>query len=266
MFTGKSHRDFYKYFQTQDQCKKYLFDLKWEQGFCCKRCGCNAYWKGTTSFHTRCQQCDYIESFSCNTVFHKIKIPLLVAFGITFQLVVLKKGRSSLDFSREFNVQPATVRLFRKKIHVALRSFFDMERCTSVHGRSLVMDGITLIRGNELTNGFQRINLLLRSVAEIKKKHRKWQCESTLPDVNSKAISQLVCGKFEEENPNLLIWNLKNWLTGTFHHCASKNIQGYIDESFFRLNHRNKISASWHILMKILVSVNPRQSMPGSSN
>ena len=57
---------------------------------------CTKSHKGKTRFHLRCQSCGYDESVTSHTVFHKPKIPLLKAFGMTFRLAVKKKGMSTL--------------------------------------------------------------------------------------------------------------------------------------------------------------------------
>lgn len=256
MFTGNNHRDFYNYFQNESDCKYYLFELKWDKGYRCRKCGFDKYWSGITSFHTRCRVCDFNESVTCCTAFHKIKFPLLTAFGIAFQLVVLKKGRSSLDLAREFAVQPATVRLFRQKIHAALESAFERSE-EDLYGQPLVMDSVALLRGSKLLNGFQRTNLMISSSKTKNKKDQTWQCKVSVPDNESLSISQLVAGKFMEENSSLMVWNLKTWLTGSLHHCSTGKMQGYVNESFFRLNYRMKIPLIWHTLITILVKGNP---------
>jgi hypothetical protein len=91
MFQGISAQQFNKYFQNEDDCKQYLFDLKWKKGYRCRRCGCTKYYKGRTRFHLRCRSCGYDESVTAQTIFHKLKIPLLKAFGMAFRLSVRKK-------------------------------------------------------------------------------------------------------------------------------------------------------------------------------
>jgi len=40
MFQGVSIQQFNKFFQNEDDCKQYLFDLKWRDGYQCRKCGC----------------------------------------------------------------------------------------------------------------------------------------------------------------------------------------------------------------------------------
>ena len=38
MFTGYNLQEFMLQFDTAEKCKKYLFELKWQEGFTCARC------------------------------------------------------------------------------------------------------------------------------------------------------------------------------------------------------------------------------------
>ncbi len=180
----------------------------------------------------------------------------MAAFGIAFQLVVLKKGRSSLDLAREFAVQPSTVRLFRYKIHAALDAAFESTEKAESKVQQYVMDSVALLRGNRLLDGFQRTNLMISASKSLNKKDHSWHGRISMPDKASLSNSQLVAGKFMEENPSLMIWNFKTWVTGSLHHCSTSKMQGYVNESFFRLNYRKQIPIIWHTLMTILVRGN----------
>jgi predicted RNA-binding Zn-ribbon protein involved in translation (DUF1610 family) len=102
MFNGISIQVFNKFFKSEHDCKQYLFDLKWKDGYRCPKCGCIKSHKGKTGFHLRCQHCGYDESITAHTVFHKLKIPWLKALGMVFRLSVKKKGLSTTALAREF--------------------------------------------------------------------------------------------------------------------------------------------------------------------
>src|ERR1700753_1573193 len=97
MFRGISIDQFNKYFQTDEDCRLYLFNLKWKNGFRCFRCKKTKGYKGKKSFNIRCAGCGYEESVTANTLFHKLKIPLLKAFGMLYRIGVKKKGMSTLE-------------------------------------------------------------------------------------------------------------------------------------------------------------------------
>ncbi|RYG40585.1 MAG: IS1595 family transposase [Chitinophagaceae bacterium] len=77
MFKGMQLEEFNQTFRTEDDCKQYLFDIKWKKGYECRKCYRTKFWKGRTQFHARCSTCGYDESITSHTVFHKIQIPLL---------------------------------------------------------------------------------------------------------------------------------------------------------------------------------------------
>ena len=101
--------------KEKDDCKQYLFDLTWKNGYQCRRCGCTKSHKGKTRFHLRCQRCCYDESVTANTVFHKLKIPLLKAFGMSLRIAVKKKGMSTTELAREFSINQKSSWLFKRK-------------------------------------------------------------------------------------------------------------------------------------------------------
>ncbi|RZK66911.1 MAG: hypothetical protein EOO85_26205 [Pedobacter sp.] len=43
MFKGMDLEDFNKSFKTEDDCRQYLFDLKWKEKYSCIRCGNNTH-------------------------------------------------------------------------------------------------------------------------------------------------------------------------------------------------------------------------------
>lgn len=73
-------------------------------------------------FHLRCRACHYDESVTANTVFHKLKIPLLKAFGMSFRIAVKKKGMSTTALAREFSINQKSSWLFKRKAQESMKS------------------------------------------------------------------------------------------------------------------------------------------------
>jgi hypothetical protein len=111
-----SFEDFKRFFPDDSLCHKYLADLKWKNGYKCKKCGYN---KGVTDeirFSVRCKNCKYVESPTAATLFHKLKFPITKAFYMMY-LVYLKGKTLSLDeLSEIINLRRETCWSFRKKI------------------------------------------------------------------------------------------------------------------------------------------------------
>jgi hypothetical protein len=113
---------FNQYFKTDDDCEKYLSDIKWGMGYKCKKC-CNVkFIKGSKAFHRRCLKCKKDESPTSGTMFDKVKFPLLTAMNIVFKIVTKKKGMSTLELSREFELRQKTCWSFKWKIQQAMQS------------------------------------------------------------------------------------------------------------------------------------------------
>ena len=82
MFIGIGIIDFRKQFKTEEDCLKYLVQIKWGNGYKCIKCGHNEYYKGRQWFYRRCRLCMYDESVTAGTLFHKCKLGLLRAFDV----------------------------------------------------------------------------------------------------------------------------------------------------------------------------------------
>ncbi len=123
MFQGTDSKKFHRYFQTEFDCLQYLYKIKWERGFCCRRCGHKSCFKGRTQFHARCKHCDYDESVIANTAFQRIKFPLLKAFSLVFYLTVLKKGAASRNVAGLIGVDQKTILSFGNKLRNVMGAY-----------------------------------------------------------------------------------------------------------------------------------------------
>lgn len=121
-FEGVNSIKFNRAFRSDEDCYKYLSDIKWQDGFVCKRCGNLSFCKGVKAFSRRCNRCKYDESPTAGTMFDKLKFSLLIAFHIFFKISTKKKGMSSLELSEEFEIRQMTVWQFKWKIHQAMSS------------------------------------------------------------------------------------------------------------------------------------------------
>lgn len=258
MFKGLNHRKFNLMFQTEEDCLSYLYKIKWKKGFCCKRCGSNQFWKGRTKFHVRCITCDYDESVTANTLFHKIQIPLVKAFSLVFYLTAFKKGVSCRNLAQLLDVGVKTVWLFKRKAQEAMGACISNDRDHSFHQKMTTADGIILSHRGKKLNGMQKVGICLRKFGGADKNSG---CH-IIPrfDENMFDVCSLWEGKFVKKGKDILIWNFRVWLTGTHHHCSHKYLSGYFDEYCFRLNFRRRENVIWHSLIRGMIAINPRIS------
>ena len=287
MFQGISIQQFNRFFQNEDNCKQYLFDLKWKDGYQCRKCGCNKSHKGRTRFHLRCQSCGYDGSVTAHTMFHKLKIPLLKAFGMSFRLAVKKKGMSTMELAREYSINQKSSWLFKRKAQEAMKSsgkhLLDSKvevdelliggpekdkRGRNKGEKKLVVIAVEKVKDNQIGRAYAQM-IDQASAESFKPFFEKyidndnarvftdgwrgyWPLESEF-EINQKPSN----GGKGFPGLHAVIMNLKGWLRGIDHHCSARFINGYLDEFFFRFNRRNFLTSIWHKLIDRFMTNKP---------
>ena len=108
-YKGVNSIRFNKQYQTDDDCYKYLSEIKWQSGYICNKCGHSKSYKGVKPYSRRCMRCKYDESPTAGSMFDKCKFSLLKAFHIAFKISTKKKGMSSEELSEEFELCQKTM-------------------------------------------------------------------------------------------------------------------------------------------------------------
>lgn len=83
LMKGLDFDDFKKVFPDKETCLKFLSELKWNDKYICKKCGYNKFNDGP-NHSKRCKNCNYLESPTVDTLFHKLKFPIEKAFYILY--------------------------------------------------------------------------------------------------------------------------------------------------------------------------------------
>ena len=91
--------EFERRFGTEEACHKYLFDLRWPEGFRCPRCGHNEAWSTSRALY-RCRLCDFQTSVIAGTIFQDTPKPLWLWFRAMWYVVSQKNGVSALGLQR----------------------------------------------------------------------------------------------------------------------------------------------------------------------
>ncbi|RZL02535.1 MAG: chromosome partitioning protein ParA, partial [Pedobacter sp.] len=76
--------EFSKIYPDKDQCNLFLAELKWKNGYQCKKCKNNHFYNGHIPYSRRCSKCSYEESVTSYTIFHNTRIPINKAFYMVF--------------------------------------------------------------------------------------------------------------------------------------------------------------------------------------
>ena len=97
-------------------CYRFLENLKWENGFHCRKCRNEKFFKGAQKFSRRCTRCGYNESITAYTIFHSIKFPIERAFYIAYLTVADKKDYTLDALATQLDLRVNTVWSFKHKI------------------------------------------------------------------------------------------------------------------------------------------------------
>lgn len=266
-FKSINYLEFIDRFSSDSDCYQYLLDLKWGKGYKCRSCGKHLWIKGRKWYYRRCKSCDYDESVTAGTMFHKIKFPILKAFHILFRISTKKKGMSSVELANEFGLQQKTCWLFKAKIQEAMKSSGKFKLSGLVHVDEFTVgmpekdkQGRSNGKKSKIILGVEIIGKgkVGRVYAQVIKDN---SAASFRPffDKNIETSAQIETDAFSSYSPlkdnynitqyysekgkafpelHIQIMNFKKWLIGIHHKCASNYFQKYLNEYFYRFNRR----------------------------
>lgn len=283
-------QEFRKRFKTEEDCINYLIDVKWGNGYKCKKCGHDQYGKGRLWFYRRCKQCCYDESVTANTMYHKCKLGLLRAFEIGFRLSVKKKGMSTCELAKEFGCQQMSAWLLKAKYQNAMKSsdqypleavvevdeflvggFDENERGRSLESKQLVVLAVEkVIDKNGKTTIGRAYAKVIENASAMELKpffEQKIDASSKVttdgwrgywPLKKEWSIEQKLSDKgkgFPELHVHIM--NIKSWLRGIHHKCKGNRLQNYMDEFHFRFNRRGFLGSIFDKLIGRAMDMKP---------
>jgi hypothetical protein len=289
-FDGVNSIKFNRYFQSDEDCYRYLSDVKWgiENLYKCKKCGHAKYGKGKKPYSRRCSKCNYDESPTSGTMFDKLKFSLLIAFHIVFKISTKKKGMSSLELSEEFELRQKTCWEFKWKVQQAMASSKRHPLTGEVHadefmigeyevgkqGRSndskkkLVLIALEILKEGDVGRAYAQV-IDSASAKEFKPFFNAYiskdarivtdEWKGYLPlKKEYPLLRQLPSNKGANfEQLHIHIMNIQGWLRGIHHHCTKERLQGYLDEYHYRYNRRNQMGSIFDLTIRRMVNSEP---------
>ncbi len=135
IFKGQNLLEFSDRFKTDEDCKKYLSQIKWKDDFECVKCG-HKKSQIRKDLSRTCNICPHQESVTANTIFHKVKFGVRKAFFITFEMGTSTKSLSASYMGVRYGVTEKTARLWMHKVREAMES----GRITRWTGMSTLMN------------------------------------------------------------------------------------------------------------------------------
>lgn len=116
MSTEVDFEEFSKIYPDKETCYEFLAELKWSNGYHCRKCSNDHYFAGHIMHSRRCSKCGYEESVTTYTIFHNTRIPINKAFYMIF-LIYSSKGKiSSHKLSELLSIRQSTCWTFGSRI------------------------------------------------------------------------------------------------------------------------------------------------------
>lgn len=116
MDTEVDFEEFSKIYPDKESCYAFLAELKWKNGYHCRKCSNDHYFSGHILNSRRCSKCGYEESVTTYTIFHNTRIPINKAFYMIF-LIYSSKGKiSSHKLSELLSIRQSTCWTFGSRI------------------------------------------------------------------------------------------------------------------------------------------------------
>lgn len=284
-FKSLSLFEFQKRFSSTEDCLAYLSELKWKDGFACRKCGHRHSCAGKAPHSRQCTSCRYVESPTAQTLFHKVKFDLLKAFYIVYFVSTNKKGITSTELSRKLDLRQKTCWAFKRKVMKAMKSsekhkiegnaevdetVFGGEE-EGVRGRKNNNKKLAVVGIEKKKKGVSRLyvrvipNASAEHLGDFMKTHISLQADVKTDKWTGYAplekdfanLVRIPSGKKGSNFPELhrTIMNLKSWLRGVHHHV--ENLQDYLDEYCYRFNRSFMKGNIFENLMKRMVNSEP---------
>lgn len=265
IFTGQNLIEFTERFKTDQDCREYLSNIKWEVGYICKKCG-HTKSQIRQDFASTCNICSHTESAMSNTMFHKVKFGLKKAFFICFEMASTTKSLSASQTAVRFGVRVSTARLFMQKVREAMKSSENNPMKGIVHvdeyvvggyekgkpGRSYDSTKKKAVCAVELTDQgkvkrfytFKITDYSAKSLRKIFKKHIDKDAKVTTdqwkgynPIAKEYNITQILSDKGASFKAlHVMIHQVKSWIRTTYSWVSEHNIDRYFNEFCYRIN------------------------------
>lgn len=282
LFKGQNIIEFSGRFSKDEDCKKYLSEIKWGKGYVCRKCG-HTKSQVRKDYARTCNLCSDTESASANTLFHKVKFGLQKAFFICFEISTTTKSLSALQVAARFDLTHRTARLFMHKAREAMKSSESYPMEGTVHvdeyvvggyekgkpGRSYDSKKKKAVCAIELTKEgkvkrfytFRIDDYKSKSLRPMFEKHIDKSAKITTdnwrgytPLATEYNITQIDSNNgLNFKALHTIIHQVKSWIRTTYSWVSAHNINRYFDEFCYRINRSQSKETIFHNLIKRMV-------------
>lgn len=257
-------------FDTEDACRKFLFQQRWPIGFECPKCGCKESYTIEKRHKYQCKNCRHQSSVTAGTVMDRSHLSLITWVWAIYLVARDKRGYSAMQLSRVLSLPYNTAWFLLHRIRHAMA-----ERDSRYTLAGIVELDDTYFggakKGSKRGRGTTKAKVIVAVSKDVdgKPKYAKMQVveDLTSPTIGKFARANIEAGalvqtdaysgyrkplaaKYLHEyhvfdpDTDMLKWlhtiiaNSKSFAQGTFHGLGRKHLQSYLDEFCYRFNRR----------------------------
>lgn len=273
----KNLKQLISYFSTEEICRKYLEQIRWNGSPVCPHCNAHAAYRYKDGRTFRCSDktCKKDFSVTVGLIFENSKIPLSTWFAAVYIITAHRKGISSCQLGRDLGVSQKTAwfmnhrirEAFAAEINGEMDNIVEMDE-TFVGGKvgnmtkskraeikSSGRDNKTPVMGIIQRNGKARLKVIksLDSFQGLIADHVKPSAvvvtDSHPTHVGIEEIckghilinhsnDEYVNGEYHTNTVEGFFSMLKRGIYGIYHHVSPKHLQRYCEEFSYRYNYR----------------------------
>jgi len=260
-------------FSTEDACRRYLYQLRWPDGFICPHCAGSTAWM-TERDLVVCTACGYHASVTAGTIFESTHKPLMLWFRAIWWMTSLKTGASALGLQKVLGLgsyktawtwlhklRRAMVRPGRDRLsgRVEVDETYLGAEEKGLRGRKVQKKALVIVAAQEDGRRIGRIRMrripdasarslgpfIEEAIAPGSLVHTDgWDGYTGLKEKGYEHEVTILARRQESASELLprvhhVVALLKTWLAGTLHGAVShEHLDYYLDEFTFRFNRR----------------------------
>jgi transposase-like protein len=259
----KALPEFEAKFSTEDACRAYLAQCRWNGEPHCKRCASAKVWCERDGTLYECATCGHQTSLTSGTLFHGTRKPLKLWFRAIWEVVVHRTGISAADLQRILGLgsyETAWTWLHRIRRAMVCENREKLKGCVQIDEAFIGGKGREKEMVLVLSEEYGRVRLIHTPgnheacIGDVVKKEIAADASTksdghaayntvTLDKREHQAKVQSKAELREGDHLQQCHWSvsrLKRWLLGTHNGAVrAKHLQSYLDEDAFRYNRRN---------------------------
>lgn len=260
---------FMRLFSTEEQCQKYLWSLRWKEGFACPCCKSHHGYRLSSGLY-QCADCHHQTSATAGTVLHGSHTRLTKWF-LAFYLVCMdKRGISATQLASQIGVTYKTAWFMLKRIRIAMGQRDSNYKLSGIiEFDDAYFGGPTV--GEKRGRGTRKAKVFVALSLDEQGNPQYLKLQVT-PNIKQTSVKKFAQGSFTENSAihsdgyrsyipalegydhiyknydpdsgmlhwlHIMISNAKAFILGTYHGLPQKNLQEYLDEFCYRFSRRS---------------------------